>query len=138
MGEFMKKFVAFPLECAIVAVLALLLATPRAMFAQDHVVSPSELQRQLAAASAARQHNRQQQERVFSTSQARQALKSAHVNYQQVNRAIGQLSDSELSMLAQRTAKAQKEFAAGSIAGATLLLILVAIAVLILIIVAVR
>lgn len=134
----MKKFVVFPIECAIVAALALLLATPREMFAQDHVVSPSELQRELAAASAVRQQNRERLESFLSSAEARQALKTAHISYSRVNMAVSQLSDSELAMLAQRSANAQAELAAGDINNHDLLLILVGVAALILIIVAVR
>lgn len=134
----MKKFLAFPIECALVLVLGLLIATPREMFAQDHLVSPSELQRDLAKASAARQHNQEQVERFLSSEEARRAMKASHINYQQVDSAISQLSDGELAMLATRSAQAQKDFAAGDIDNHDLLLILVGIAALILIIVAVR
>lgn len=134
----MRKFLVFPLECALILVLGLLLATPREMFAQDHLVSPSELQRDMAAAAAVRQHNREQLERFLSSAEARKAMKASHINYQQVNGAIDQLSDGELAMLAARSANAQKDFAAGTIGNHDLLLILVGIAALILIIVAVR
>lgn len=134
----MKKLLAYPVECVIVLVLGLLLVTPRDMFAQSHVVSPSEIQKDLATASASREQNREQVNRFLSSKEARGAMKSAHIDYRQVTSAVGQLSDSDLAMLAARSAKAQKDFAAGNIDNRDLLIIIVAIAALILIIVAVR
>ncbi len=134
----MKKLLVYPIECALVLVLALILATPRDMFAQNHVVSPSEMQKDLATASAARQQNQEQVSRFLSSDEAQRAMKSAHIDSQKVTNAVSQLSDSDLAMLASRSAKAQKDFAAGLIGDRDLLLIIVAVAVLILIIVAVR
>jgi hypothetical protein len=134
----MRKLLAYPVECVIVLILGLLLATPGDMLAQSHVVPPSEIQKDLATASTARQQNREQVNRFLSSAEARRAMKSAHIDAQKVTNAVSQLSDSDLAMLAARSAKAQKDFAAGTIGNRDLLIIIVAIAVLILIIVAVR
>lgn len=134
----MKKLLAYPVECVIVLVLGFLLATPRDMLAQNHVVSPSEMQKDLAASSAAREHNQEQVSRFLSSAEAQRAMKSAHIDSGKVTNAVSQLSDSDLAMLAARSAKAQKDFAAGNIDNHDLLIIVVAIAALILIIVAVR
>lgn len=134
----MKKLLVYPVESAVVLALALILATPRDMLAQNHVVSPSEMQKDLATASAARQHNRDKIDRFLSSEEARRAMKSAHIDSRQVKNAVSQLSDNELAMLAARATKAQKDFAAGDIDNHDLLIILVGVAVLILIIVAVR
>ncbi len=74
----------------------------------------------------------------FSSDQAQKALQSAHINPQEVNKAIAGLSDEELAQLATRAQKAQNDFAAGNIGDRDLLIILVCIAALILIIVAVH
>ncbi len=65
-------------------------------------------------------------------------MKSANIDPQQVTNAISQLNDAELASLAARSARAQRDFAAGDMNNHDLLLILVGIAALILIIVAVR
>ena len=74
----------------------------------------------------------------FSSDQAQKALQSAHINPQEVNKAVAGLSDEELAQLASRAQKAQSDFAAGNIGDHDLLIILVCIAALILIIVAVH
>jgi hypothetical protein len=76
-------------------------------------------------------------ESFLSSAQARKAMESAHINYKQVDRAISQLSDSELSMLVQRTANTQKDFAAGAISTGKVILIVIGTALLILLLVAV-
>jgi hypothetical protein len=69
---------------------------------------------------------------------AEKALKSAHVDGQQVKNAVSRLSDQELAQLAARASKAQADFAAGSLSDRDLIIILLAVVALILIIVAVR
>ena len=74
----------------------------------------------------------------FSSDQAQKAIQSAHMNPQEVKKAVAGLNDQELAQLASRAQKAQSDFAAGSMGDHDLLLILVLIAALILIIVAVH
>jgi hypothetical protein len=116
----------------------LALATPQSACAQDHVVSPSDLQKDVSAASASREQNRQQLQNFLSSPEAQRALRSAHMDTQQVKDAVSQLNDSDLARLSARSEKAQKDFAAGTLSDRDLIIILVAIAALILIIVAVR
>lgn len=134
----MKKLLLYPVECALVLVLGSVMATPRAAVAENHVVPPSRIQKDLATASAARQQNEQQVKSFLSSPEAQKAIQSAHMNTNQVSNAVSQLSDSDLAQLASRSAKAQKDFAAGDMSNHDLLIIIVAVAVLILIIVAVR
>jgi uncharacterized membrane-anchored protein YhcB (DUF1043 family) len=134
----MKKLLAYPVELVLVVVLGLLLASPRNLLAQDHVVSPLQMQKDMQAASAAREQNRRKITDFLSSGQAREAMKSAHLDYRQVTGAVSQLSDSDLATLAARSDKARKAFAAGTMSNHDLLLILVGIAALILIIVAVH
>jgi hypothetical protein len=115
-------------------------AIPQSMVAQvaDHLVSPTDLQKAAVGASQARQQNLDTLHSFLSSEKATEALKSAHMNPEQVTKAVASLNDQELAQLATRANKAQAEFAAGSISDRDLIIILIAIAALILIIVAVR
>lgn len=121
-------------------VLAAVFALPANLLAGDaaHLVSPSELQQAAVQASTVRQQNMVQVQQFLSSGKADKALRSAHMNPQQVKNAVATLDDAELAQLALRTNKAQADFAAGSLSDRDLIIILVAIAALILIIVAVR
>lgn len=104
-------------------------------FAQDHVVSPLDIQRDVAASTAARQANVARLDNFFSSDQARKALKSANIDYQQVHSAIRMLSDQDLANISARVQKAQKDFAGGSITNIELLFIVLAAVIIILVIV---
>ncbi len=125
---------------AIAFVLAAVFALPQNLLAEaaTHVVSPSELQQAAVKASTARQQNLDQVQQFFSSEKAQEALKSAHVNPEQVKNAVSTLDDAELAQLASRVHRAQADFAAGTLSDRDLIIIIVAIAALILIIVAVR
>jgi len=121
-------------------VLAAVFTLPQNLVAQaaGHVVSPSDLQQAVVKASTARQQNLEQVQQFFSSEKAQQALKSAHMNPEQVKSAVATLDDAEVAQLATRVQKTQADFAAGTLSDRDLIIILVAVAVLILIIVAVR
>jgi hypothetical protein len=119
-------------------ILTTLFAVPQNLAAQTHVVSPAELQKATIAATQSRQHNIETIRQLLSSPAAEKALKSAHMDPQQVKQAVSRLNDQELAQLAARASKVQADFAAGNITDRDLIIILVAIAVLILIIVAVR
>jgi uncharacterized lipoprotein len=121
-------------------VLAAVFALPQNLLAEGaaHLVSSSELQQAAVQASAVRQQNMEQVQRFFSSEKANKAVRSAHMNPQQVKNAVATLDDAELAQLASRVNKAQVDFAAGTLSDRDLIIILVAIAALILIIVAVR
>ncbi len=120
--------------------LAMMFALPQNLVAEGaaHVASPSDLQRAAMQASNLRQQNMEQVKQFFSSEKAEKALRSAHMDPEQVKNAVSTLDDAELAQLAQRTQKAQADFAAGTLSDRDLIIILVAVAVLILIIVAVR
>jgi hypothetical protein len=130
----LRQSVRILTACVLVAVFAF----PSNLLAETHLVSPAELQRDLLAASAARQHNRQVVEQFLSTPAAEKVMKSAHMDSEKVKSAVATLDDQELSQLASRAQKAQLDFAAGRLADRDLILIILGIAALILIIVAVR
>jgi hypothetical protein len=122
------------------AVLVMVVAVPRPLLAQNapHVVSPSDLAKATVDASNSRQRNIDALNRFLGSDQARQAMQSAHVDQQQVTKAVAGLSDEELAQLAARADKAQSEFAAGNMSDRDLIVIVLLIVALILIIVAVR
>ncbi len=130
----MPKYVRVMTSC----VLATIFAVPPSLLAQVHVVSPSELQKEVAAATQVRQKNIEKVNQLFSSQAAEKALKSAHIDAQQVKTAVSNLSDSELAQVASRADKMQHELAAGTLSDRDLILVILAIAALILIIVAVR
>jgi hypothetical protein len=134
----MKIGTSLVLKFAFISLFSAFLAIPQGVRAQDHVVPPSDLQKDVSAVSATRQKNLAQVDDFLSSSAAQQAMKSAHINPEQVKNAIPQMGDDELAQLSARSEKAQKDFAAGRISDRDLLIILVGVAVLILIIVAVH
>ncbi|HET9101432.1 MAG TPA: PA2779 family protein [Acidobacteriaceae bacterium] len=134
----MKLLPGSKLSCASLLLISVAVAAPNAVVAQSHVVSPGDIQNDVSNTSAARRQNRNQVEKFLSSQEAQRAMKSAKLDPQQVTNAVSQLNDAELASLAARSAKAQKDFAAGTIDNHDLLLILVGLAALILIIVAVH
>jgi hypothetical protein len=120
--------------------LATIFAVPQSLMAQAtaHVVSPSEMQKEMLASARARQHNLETVRNFLSSAQALKAMKSAHVNPEQVKTSVSSLNDAELASFASRAEKAQADFAAGSFDTRDLVLIILAMVALILIIVAVR
>jgi hypothetical protein len=118
--------------------LAVVFLIPQDVLAENHVVSLTELQNAAVAATTARQKNVETLREFVSSPSAEKALKSAHIDAQQVKDAVSRLSDQELAQLAARASKAQADLAAGSLSDRDLIIILVCIAALILIIVAVR
>jgi len=117
--------------------LALVFAVPSTLLAQEHLVSPSELQKEVVAFSESRQRNGEKVAEFLTSPAANEALGAANLDPQQVKTAVSTLSDEELAQLAMRADKAQADFVAGTLSNRDLLLIIVGIAALVLIIVAV-
>jgi hypothetical protein len=126
------------LDFALMLLLGAVLAYPQDVFAQNHVVSPADLQKDLVAASTARETNLAHVDEFFSSEQAQHALKTARVDLQEVKSAVRLLNDEDLARLAARTDKAQKDFAAGNLSDRDLIIIILLVVALVLIIVAVR
>jgi hypothetical protein len=118
--------------------LVVMFVVPSALVAQTHVVSNAELQKEMAAVSQSRKANLQEVQSFLSSEAARKAMRSAHVDEQQVKKAVASMSDAELANLASRTRKAQADFAAGTLSDRDLIVVILALLALILIIVAVR
>ena len=101
----MKMLQGRKLSCASVLLFSIAVAAPQSMVAQNHVVSPGDIQNDVSNASAARQQNQKQVEDFLSSQEAQRAMKSAKIDPQQVTSAISQLNDAELASLAARSAK---------------------------------
>lgn len=129
-----SRIFQFPL----IVLLSVAVAFPQSLCAQDHVVSSSDLRKDLQEASAAREKDLARLDHFFSSEQGQKALETAHVSYQEVDKAVRSLSNDDLARLSARAQRAQNDFAAGNISNRDLIWILIGVVVIILIIVAVR
>lgn len=134
-----QNFLSLSLRAVLAGALAVLLTVPVDSYAatdqQGHLVSPQAMQDQLARSAADRQKNIETVKRFFSTPIADKAIRDAHYDPQQVQRAIPTLSDQELANLAARSNEVQQEFVAGRLTKTELGLIAVAFVVLIIVII---
>jgi CHASE3 domain sensor protein len=107
-------------------------AAPHRAVAQDkqHVVSLDELNKDAARPAQTRQANETVVRELLSTDAGQQALRSAKVDYQRVDKAIGQLSDEDLAKVAERSRQAESDFAAGGLKS-TLIIVIILIIILI-------
>lgn len=112
-------------------------AVPPSLRAQQHVVRPTDIQKELVNATETRRQNRDKVRELFSSKRAQKALKRAGMDPARVKAGVATLSDAELAQLAARSDKLREDFAAGRLSDRDLLIILVGIAIIILIIVAV-
>lgn len=134
----MRSDLRYSLGLLVTFILVALLAVPPRLRAQQHVVSPTDIHKELVKATQTRRQNRDKVKELFSSKAAQRALKRAGMNPAQVKAGVSTLSDAELAQLASRADKARDDFAAGRLSDRDLLIIVVGIAVLILVIVAVR
>ena len=128
-------------RCALVlgfAALASLAGTAVRAQEQHHVVSPGELRQDAAQPAQTRHANEQAVRSLLSSDAGQKALKSSGVDYQKVDRAVGQLSDEDLAKLARRSQQAQSDFAAGRLSDRDLLWIILIIVAVLIIALAVR
>jgi hypothetical protein len=122
-------------QCMWIAAIALALgltAAPGRTLGQDkqHVVSLEELNKDAARPAQIRQANEAVVRELLSSEAGQEALKSAKVDYQRVDKAIGQLSDADLAKVAERSRQAESDFAAGGLK-ATLIIVIILIVILI-------
>jgi pyruvate/2-oxoglutarate dehydrogenase complex dihydrolipoamide acyltransferase (E2) component len=89
-------------------------------------------------AAQTRQANEAAVREMLASEKGREALKSAGIDYQRVDQAIGQVNDEDLARMAERSREVQKDFAAGRFSDRDLIIILLVVVGLILVIVAVR
>jgi hypothetical protein len=112
---------------SLLAIAALLVVAGIPARAQDkqHVVSLSDLNKDATRPAQTRKADEEAVRTLLSSDQGQEALKSAHLDYQKVNKAVGQLSDDDLAKLAARSRQAQSDFAAGHISDRDLIWIIV-------------
>ncbi len=109
----------------VIAALPGLAGIPARAQNKDHVVSLSDLNKDTARPAQKRQSNEEAVRTLLSSDSGQKALKSAGVDYQKVDKAIGQLSDDDVAKLAERSRKAQNDFSAGRISDRDLMWIIV-------------
>ena len=100
---------------------------------QQHVVTLEELHRQAAQPAERRQSNENDIRHLLSSEAGQKVLKDANIDYQRVDKAIGQLSDDELARLADRSRQAESDFAAGFLSPKTLAYIILIVVVIVVI-----
>jgi hypothetical protein len=105
---------------------------------QQHVVTSDELSKQAAKPAETREANENAVRHLLSSDAGQKALQTANVDYQRVDKAIGQLSDEEVAKLAERSRQAESDFAAGAISAKTLAYIILAVVVIVVIVVIAR
>lgn len=112
---------------SLLAIAALLVVARVPARAQDkqHVVSLSDLNKDAARPAQTRKADEEAVRTLLSSDQGQEALKSAHLDYQKVDKAVGQLSDEDLAKLAARSRQAQNDFAAGRLSDRDLIWIIV-------------
>ncbi len=125
------------LIASLIAVLAFAFQSPLAA-AQNHVVSPAELQQATVSTARTRQQNIARVNKFFSSEQAQKSFKAAHLDPVQIKKAVPSLSDQELARLASRADKAQKDFAAGALNNQQITYILIALGAAVLVLIAVH
>lgn len=134
-----STLLSLTLRAVVPSALMLLLSVPAGSFAaapaQDHLVSPQSMQRQLHDSAAERQKNIETINNFLSMPAADKAIRDAHYNPEQVRTAVPTLSNQELASLSARAADAQQKFAAGGLSRTAIGLIAVAFVVLIIVII---
>ena len=112
-----------------------LLVSQSALAAEEHVVSPLELRQRLSAAVDSRERNLARCYSLLSNQAVRGALQSARIDEGQVRQAVAMLNDDELSRLAVRADRVNRDLAAGSLSNQDLTYIVIALATAVVIIV---
>jgi hypothetical protein len=128
------------LSVSLVAVAALLGPLGSSTRAQEkqHVVSLDELNKDASQPARTRQTNEEAVRSLLSSDVGQRALKTAKVDYQKIDRAVSQLNDEDLAKLADRSRRAQSDFAAGHLSDRDLLWIILIIVAVLIIALAVR
>lgn len=134
--------VSLRMRARALAIAALVLSFGCAVQAQsqdhDHVVRLGDLKKDAAAPAETRQANEAALRGLLSSETGQKAMKSAGLDYQQVDHAVSRLDDEELAKLSERARQAQTDFAAGRISDRDLLWIIVIVLAIVVIAIAVR
>jgi hypothetical protein len=96
--------------------------------AEEHLVSPADLQKVLSEAVSKRQENLAKVDRLLSREPVRKALNNAGLPLSKVEKAVPQLNDEELARLASQADRIQTDLAAGALTNEQLTYIVIALA----------
>ena len=121
----MRSFAKTGVSLLVVVLVFMMATIPLRGQEKQHVVSLSDLNKDAARPGQIRQSNEDAVRTLLSSDPGQKALKSAGVDYQKVDKAIGQLSDEDVAKLAERSRRAQNDFAAGRISDRDLMWIIV-------------
>lgn len=130
-----KRLCAYALAAAVSAATIPSITPAQERDSSRHVVTLDELKQQSGAPAQARAENEAAVRHLLSSEVGRDALKSANLDYERVDKAVGQLSDQDLARLADRSRQAESDFAAGFISPKTLAYIILATVVIVVVIV---
>ena len=119
------RFLAKTGMALVVAFVFMMAAIPLRAQEKRHVVSFSDLNKDAARLAQTRQANEEAVRTLLSSDPGQKALKSAGVDYQKVDKAVGQMTDEDVAKLAERSRQAQNDFAAGRISDRDLMWIIV-------------
>ena len=97
---------------------------------KQHVVSLDELSKDAARPAETRRADEASVRELLSSEPGQKALKSANLDYERVDQAIGQLNDEDLAKITERSRQAESDFGAGGLKS-TLIIAVVLIVVLI-------
>jgi CHASE3 domain sensor protein len=95
-------------------------------------VVSDELGKDAAQPAQTCQQNEEEIRQLLRSEAGQQALQTAKVDYQRVERAIGQLSDADLANVAERSRQVDRDFAVGAF-GTTVIIAVALIVVLIIV-----
>lgn len=126
------------IECRIKAMrrnlcllLSVLMGSPlfvsQTALAEEHLVSPVELRQRLRAAVDSREQKLARFYRLLSNDAVGGALQSARIDTGQVRQAAAMLTDDELSRLATRADRVERDLAAGALSNQELTYIVIAL-----------
>lgn len=114
-----------------------LLLIPSGLLAVDHVVSPADLRKELAASSQTRNQNLATLRSLLASEPGRKALAAVKVDPAKVDQALPMLSDQELSRLAATATQAQNDFAAGALSLSNEQLTIIIVGIILIVIIAI-
>ena len=121
----MRSFAKTGVFLLVAALVFMMTAIPLRSQEKQHVVSLSDLNKDAARPGQIRQSNEDAVRTLLSSDPGQKALKSAGVDYQRVDKAVGQMTDEDVAKLAERSRQAQNDFAAGRISDRDLMWIIV-------------
>ena len=126
------------MKSCLAAVVALTLIMSQVANAQGPVVSKDELKQALVNSAKTREENLDQVRTFFSSDLSRNALKTAHIDSERVQKAVSSLDENELAKLAEQTRHVQNDIAAGALTNQQITYILIAIGTAVIVLILVR